>query len=92
VQGDGFWNQRYVGRNWDITAGPTKQMKLLAPEDHHLVQKAILAGQCGQVTTAHRILDGVLDDDLAQNSLCESPAMHRGVPRLNYLYCQSNGP
>jgi len=73
VQGDGFWNQRYVGRNWDTTARPTEQMKLLAPEDHHLVQKAILAGQCGQVTTAHRILDGIFDDDLAQNSICENP-------------------
>jgi len=81
VQGDGFWNQRYVGRNWDNTARPTQKMQLLAPEDHPIVQKAILAASCGQVTTAHHILE----DELARSGICETPSF-LDVTRRNFLY------
>jgi len=67
IKGDGFWNQRYVGRNWDATARPSTKMQLLSPEDHHLVQKAILAGSFGQVTTAHQFFD--------YERTCENPAV-----------------
>ena len=49
INGDGYWNQRYMGRPWDFDARPSSEMHPLKPEDHHLVQKAIQAGAWGQV-------------------------------------------
>lgn len=67
VQGDGFWSQRYVGRNWTFNVAPEKNMTLIAVEDHHAVQKAIMYGACGQVTTVNHIMDE------EQNLICENP-------------------
>lgn len=55
LSGDGYWNQRYMGRRWDSTAKPTDDMQLLAPEDHPLVQKAMLAGKWGGIGTVNNI-------------------------------------
>lgn len=57
LTGDGYWNQRYMGRSWDNTAKPTAEMQLLAPEDHHLVQKALRAGAWGAIGTVNNIGD-----------------------------------
>jgi len=65
VKGDGFWSQRYVGRNWTFTAAPARNMTLIAPEDHHVIQKALLAASCGQVTTVNHILSE------EENLLCQ---------------------
>ena len=54
IQGDGFWNQRYVGRNWDFTAKPTQQMRLLAPEDHRFIQQ-VIHQPCGQVYQVNQV-------------------------------------
>lgn len=55
VTGDGFWNQRYMGRSWDFNAQPSEAMVPLNPEDHHIVQKAIQAGAWGQVGTVYMV-------------------------------------
>ncbi|KAL3773724.1 hypothetical protein ACHAW5_009833 [Stephanodiscus triporus] len=55
IHGDGYWNQRYMGRSWDFDARPSKEMTPLKPEDHHLVQKAIQAGAWGQVGTIYEV-------------------------------------
>jgi len=57
IHGDGYWNQRYMGRSWDFDARPSKEMTPLKPEDHHLVQKAIQAGAWGQVGTIYEVMD-----------------------------------
>lgn len=57
INGDGYWNQRYMGRSWDFDARPSKEMTPLKPEDHHLVQKAIQAGAWGQVGTIYEVMD-----------------------------------
>ena len=57
IHGDGYWNQRYMGRSWDFDAKPSKEMTPLKPEDHHLVQKAIQAGAWGQVGTIYEVMD-----------------------------------
>lgn len=71
VKGDGFWNQRYVGRNWAVDAAPNQNMTLLSPEDHHIVQKAIQAGNCGQVSTINHVLEE--EEHLATARICEGP-------------------
>jgi hypothetical protein len=53
LKGDGLWSQRYVGRAWDFQAKPQAQMTLLAPEDHHLVQR--IAFPCGNVATTNHM-------------------------------------
>jgi len=45
------------GRPWDFDARPSSEMTPLAPEDHHLVQKAIQAGAWGQVMDAYEVRD-----------------------------------
>lgn len=55
VHGDGYWNQRYMGRSWDFEARPSTEMTPLKPEDHHLVQKAIQAGAWGQLGTIYEV-------------------------------------
>jgi len=55
VYGDGYWNQRYIGREWDREAEPAEHMTILAPEDHHLFQKAVHAGDWGQALTVNQI-------------------------------------
>lgn len=57
IHGDGYWNQRYMGRSWDFDARPSDEMTPLKPEDHHLVQKAIQAGAWGQVGTIYEVMD-----------------------------------
>lgn len=57
LSGDGYWNQRYMGRKWDATAKPTDDMQLLAPEDHPLVQKAVMAGAWGAIGTVNNVGD-----------------------------------
>mmetsp|Transcript_35394 Transcript_35394/g.72324 ORF Transcript_35394/g.72324 Transcript_35394/m.72324 type:complete len:619 (-) Transcript_35394:770-2626(-) len=57
ISGDGYWNQRYMGRSWDFSARPSKEMTPLKPEDHHLVQVAIQAGAWGQVGTIYEVND-----------------------------------
>ncbi|KAL7531726.1 hypothetical protein ACHAXR_004197 [Thalassiosira sp. AJA248-18] len=57
IHGDGYWNQRYMGRSWDFDARPSNEMTPLKPEDHHLVQKAIQAGAWGQVGTIYEVMD-----------------------------------
>lgn len=57
VKGDGYWSQRYVGRSWSLNAFPSRQMTLIAPEDHHAVQKVIMYGACGQVSTVNHLLE-----------------------------------
>ena len=82
VHGDGYWNQRYIGREWDRTAEPAEHMTILAPEDHHLFQKAVHAGDWGQALTVNQI--GVDDEHhhrgLHLPPLCKAPgapfAMH----------------
>jgi len=71
MKGDGFWNQRYVGRNWDFQAKPTTNMRLLAPEDHHLVQKVILAGPCGQIYTGNQIDEREHMENLGVPGICD---------------------
>jgi len=51
VTGDGYWNQRFMGRKWDFNAAPTDSMQLLNPEDHRMVQKAFQAAAWAQVGT-----------------------------------------
>lgn len=53
LKGDGLWSQRYVGRAWDFHAKPQAEMTLLAPEDHHLVQR--IAFPCGNVATTNHM-------------------------------------
>ena len=55
IHGDGYWNQRYMGRSWDFEARPSKEMTQLKPEDHHFVQKAIQAGAWGQVGRMYKV-------------------------------------
>ena len=82
VHGDGYWNQRYIGREWDRTAEPAEHMTILAPEDHHLFQKAVHAGDWGQALTVNQI--GIDDEHrhrgLHLPPLCKTPgapfAMH----------------
>jgi len=57
VNGDGYWNQRYMGRSYDFEARPSKAMTPLKPEDHHMVQKAIQAGNWAQVGTIYEVMD-----------------------------------
>mmetsp|Transcript_15330 Transcript_15330/g.33339 ORF Transcript_15330/g.33339 Transcript_15330/m.33339 type:complete len:1023 (-) Transcript_15330:1622-4690(-) len=77
VHGDGYWNQRYIGREWDRTAEPAEQMTLLAPEDHHLFQKAMHAGDWGQALTVNQI--GIDDGGgrglqrLHVHAMCKTP-------------------
>lgn len=66
VKGDGYWSQRYVGRNWTFSAAPERYMTLIAPEDHHAVHKAIMYGACGQVTT----VNDLLEDE--ENLICQN--------------------
>lgn len=73
IRGDGYWNQRYMGRNWDPTAKPTNGMRLLHPEDHHFVQKAIMAGACGQIGTVNDMGgDATGDGASLQIEACQS--------------------
>jgi hypothetical protein len=45
LYGDGFWNQRYIGRNWDSKcSGPTGYLEPDFVEDNELIQEAIVAG------------------------------------------------
>ena len=53
VNGDGYWNQRYMGRSWDFEARPSKEMTPLKPEDHHLIQKEW--GAWGQLGTIYEV-------------------------------------
>ncbi|KAL3764547.1 hypothetical protein ACHAWO_007918 [Cyclotella atomus] len=57
IHGDGYWNQRYVGRSWDFNARPANHMMPLKPEDHHIVQKAIQAGAWAQVASTYEVTD-----------------------------------
>lgn len=57
IHGDGYWNQRYMGRSWDFLARPSQEMTPLEPADHHLVQKALQAGAWGQVGTIYEVMD-----------------------------------
>lgn len=57
ISGDGYWNQRYMGRPWDFNARPSNEMTPLKPEDHHLVQKALQTGAWGQVSTIFEVVD-----------------------------------
>jgi hypothetical protein len=54
LTGDGYWNQRYIGRSWDRDAKPTDD-HLLHPEDHRLVQKAVYAGAWGSLATINYV-------------------------------------
>eukprot|EP00567_Pseudictyota_dubia_P001408 CAMPEP_0197465510 /NCGR_PEP_ID=MMETSP1175-20131217/64577_1 /TAXON_ID=1003142 /ORGANISM="Triceratium dubium, Strain CCMP147" /LENGTH=1372 /DNA_ID=CAMNT_0043001527 /DNA_START=615 /DNA_END=4733 /DNA_ORIENTATION=+ len=73
VEGDGFWNQRYIGRNWDFEAEPAEHMKLLNPEDHHMFQKAIHAGDWAQLATINQIAIDPEEQEgpLVQAHLCK---------------------
>jgi len=64
LTGDGYWNQRYVGRNWDISTGPTDTLTL-APEDNFIIREAIV--EMGGIGTLHE------EDEVAkaiQKSTC----------------------
>jgi len=67
VKGDGYWSQRYVGRSWTNSAAPSRKMRILSPEDHHVVQKALLVAACGQVSTVNH----VMDEDV-ENLMCQT--------------------
>uniref|UniRef100_A0A7S4J430 Uncharacterized protein n=1 Tax=Odontella aurita TaxID=265563 RepID=A0A7S4J430_9STRA len=69
VEGDGFWNQRYIGRNWDFEAAPAEHMRLLNPEDHHMWQKAIHAGDWAQLATINQI---AIDPDEQEGPLVQA--------------------
>lgn len=78
LTGDGYWNQRFMGRSWDRSAKPTDDMHLLHPEDHRLVQKAALAGAWGALGTinnagedSHDISALQLGACAPQNNSCE---------------------
>lgn len=53
LAGDGYWNQRYVGRYWDFAAKPTGHLELLQPIDHKLVQQAVNPSAWGHVATVN---------------------------------------
>ncbi|KAL7520658.1 hypothetical protein ACHAWX_005372 [Stephanocyclus meneghinianus] len=57
IRGDGYWNQRYMGRSWDFNARPSNDMMPLKPEDHHIVQKAIQTGGWGQVASTYEVTE-----------------------------------
>jgi len=57
VRGDGYWNQRYMGRSWDLNAAPTDAMHLLHLEDHRLVKKAFRAGAWGPIGMVNPVDD-----------------------------------
>jgi len=76
LKGDGFWNQRFVGRNWDFNAKPQSNMKLLAPEDNNLFEKSGLVTNCGHVTTVHNILNNEETVSLATRGICSNPMFH----------------
>lgn len=59
IAGDGFWNQRFMGRNWDISTGPTDKLNL-KPEDYKLVRDALKVDVWGQVGTANDV-QGISD-------------------------------
>mmetsp|Transcript_30422 Transcript_30422/g.37159 ORF Transcript_30422/g.37159 Transcript_30422/m.37159 type:complete len:361 (-) Transcript_30422:209-1291(-) len=62
MQGDGFWNQRFMGRNWDLEIGPTDKMEM-KPEDQPAVRNVLLAGACGQVGTVNDETQEVLKEE-----------------------------
>jgi hypothetical protein len=57
LKGDGYWNQRFVGRNWDVCTGPT-DILVLAPEDNKIIREAIV--EMGGIGTLHE------DDEVAK--------------------------
>jgi len=57
VLGDGYWNQRYMGRQWDMDAEPSDAMHLLNIEDHHLVKKALQTGAWAHVGMVNPVND-----------------------------------
>jgi len=57
VHGDGYWNQRYMGRLWDMEAEPSDAMHLLNIEDHHLVKKALQTGAWAHVGMVNPVND-----------------------------------
>lgn len=70
LAGDGYWNQRYMGRSWDRSAKPTDDMHLLHPEDHRLVQKAALAGAWGPLGTINDAGEDLHDISALQMGAC----------------------
>lgn len=52
IVGDGFWNQRFMGKNWDINTGPNDKLNL-QPEDYKMVRDAFMVDVWGQVGTAN---------------------------------------
>ena len=74
VHGDGLWNQRYIGRNWDSKAGPTDYLEP-AVEDNEIIREAILAG--GAIGTLYE------DDEIAnalQHTSCGVGAVAHDNP------------
>lgn len=47
----------FAGRSYDFEARPSKAMTPLKPEDHHMIQKAIQAGNWAQVGTIYEVMD-----------------------------------
>ena len=80
IDGDGFWNQRYIGRNWDEKAEPTEHMKLLGPEDHHMWQKAIHAGDWGQLATINPIAINPDEEEGPLAEVCKTPKLLQMLP------------
>lgn len=76
LSGDGYWNQRYVGRNWDVTAGPTDTLVLAPGEDNTLVREAIV--EISGIGTLHE------EDEVSkaiQHSMCVvTGAQNHGNP------------
>jgi len=51
VEGDGFSNQRFVGRDWDSDAEPTGQMQLLDESEGDNFFENIINSSCGRANS-----------------------------------------
>lgn len=69
LQGDGFWNQRYMSRNWDLGVGPTDKFIMYYPDDYQIVREAMLAGACANVVTINDELEEEVDG-VIQSGTC----------------------
>jgi len=69
LQGDGYWNQRYMSRNWDLGVGPTDKFIMYYPDDYRVVREAMLAGACANVVTINDELEEEVDG-VIQKSTC----------------------
>jgi len=71
MAGDGFWNQRYIGRNWDAKSGPTDYLEPSVVEDNEMMYAI---GALGAIYEP---------DDTIGNALAQSASCSQQIPFEN---------